>query len=525
MKHTVQPKKVVIHMGPHKTGTTYIQDVLKKSVSQLRDSGVDFIHDTETHRASLDIASQNYDIALDRLKKTSEQVSNSEYDTFIISQEDFSGGLPGRSKRGKVYPRLTKNMRVIAEAMKPHTVEFLFFIRPEQDWLRSCYNQNIRYRTDYSKFEDFMSTDLRDHSWEDCLSRARKVFGGQLLTFEYSHNLQDGTRKILGRCGIQDFDFRSHQAPINTSPSRDVLRKLERINEVSSFKETAWFAKRLVSSNWSPKTSFATLPPPRFSSDHLASVAFPHLTNRVRARLQKQSVPNILPEATADFEEMFFRTLPSDVVMPDVTRSCIQNQSMILDYHFRGKSLLSKNLALCISYLRRDTNMSDDAKNIFHTILEKAGILLLNELSTRWLISVLQTFFDHGISEGQRIIGAGGYFYANLMKLYEGERALEGLDPWSIYASSTPAVESKFRGLDRFNLGGTDLNLNTNALLLEMSALDDTAGMFLVELLLRVQCSANVFTRLDRNRKAKQIVIDGFEDTWSFFINPSMPHK
>jgi hypothetical protein len=146
---------------------------------------------------------------------------------------------------------------------------------------------------------------------------------------------------------------------------------------------------------------------------------------------------------------------------------------------------------------------------------------LIYEVSTRLLISTLQTFLDHGENEAQRMVGSTGFFYGNIMKIYEGERAIEGLEQDAVYKSTTPQTSYRFRGLDRYSVGSTDLLLNTNAMALDLARRDDVAGIVLFELLLRVKASANVFTRMDRTRQEHDIAVEGFTDTWSFYEPPA----
>ncbi|OOY04576.1 hypothetical protein BMI87_10155 [Thioclava sp. F28-4] len=104
-----------------------------------------------------------------------------------------------------------------------------------------------------------------------------------------------------------------------------------------------------------------------------------------------------------------------------------------------------------------------------------------------------------------------------MMKIYEGERAIEGAEQTATYSEVSPQTPNEFRGLDRYTVGGTDLLLNTNALLLDLARSDDVAGLVMMEFMLRVKSSGNVFTRMDNTRKEKSISVNGFEDTWSFF--------
>ena len=295
------------------------------------------------------------------------------------------------------------------------------------------------------------------------------------------------------------------------------IRLLERINALSGFKPTAWFAKSLVMKDWKPRPA-ANLSEPAFSTlPDLARLALPALTQRALDRISPQEVDDILPPENVDLTAYIFDILPTEVEPPTVSRANINDQSLILDYHLRGKSRLAKLNALTISYLRRDTYYTDKARHLFHRIWREHGPLLVNELTTRWLISTLQTFLDHGENEAQRVIGASGHFYANMMKIYEGERSIEGREQDATYEKAGPQTPNKFNGLDRYSVGGTDLLLNTNALALDLAMRDDVAGLVLFELLLRAKAAANVFTRMDKTRKEKGIEVAGFTDTWSFF--------
>jgi hypothetical protein len=221
-----------------------------------------------------------------------------------------------------------------------------------------------------------------------------------------------------------------------------------------------------------------------------------------------------------DLNNLANEFLPKDVDLPSLSRERMENQSRILDYHLRGKTRLAHLNALTISYLRRSTDRTQKASFLFHRIWQEHGSILINELSTRWLISTLQTFLDHGRSEAQRQIGTVGYFYANLIKIYEGERSIEGRDQDADYLNKSPQTKNLFRGLDRFEVGGTDLMLNTNALALEVALKDDVAGLVLQELLLRVKSSHTAFSRLDKARLNLKAETPGFQDTWTFFEAP-----
>ena len=156
----------------------------------------------------------------------------------------------------------------------------------------------------------------------------------------------------------------------------------------------------------------------------------------------------------------------------------------------------------------------------FSTMWQREYVNLLAFLPTRWLISSLQTFLDHGESADQRLVGGSGYFFANTMKAYEAERAFVGLDADSVYANTTPSAKTGGVGLDRFDLGRSDLMVNTLAMLYELSLRDEPSGRVVRELLIRVRSGHTVFSRMDQSRIHHEIEPQGFMNCWSFFDDP-----
>ena len=517
LESKLNSKLVIVHIGPHKTGSTAIQNSLAENQNELKQAGILFLHSSKTHEAAMLLAREAFVEAEESLVSIASVISGAEAETVILSQEDFCGDLPGRSPRKAIYPRLTKNLRVIARSLQPHRFNFIFFERNENDWLMSCYHQHLKHRTLFSTIASFRESFGESISWSRMLEKPRETFGAEFITVPYSKVFDAGVRSVLGFAERPALQLSHPPSQKNQSPLPEENRLLERINALSGFKPTAWFAKSLLLKGWQPRKPVNLCAPAGQSSADLASVAFPHLTKRATDIFNRQVVDDILPDIGVNLADYLFDILPRDVELPATSRVDIRDQSKILDYHLRGKSQLAKLNALSISYLRRDTSHTDKARQLFHRVWTEYGYLLVNELTTRWLISTLQTFLDHGQNEAQRNIGACGYFYSNVMKIYEGERAIEGHEQDETYENASPQTPNKFNGLDRYSVGGTDLLLNTNARALNLAMDDDVAGLVLIELLLRVKASANVFTRMDNTRKKKGISVAGFTDTWAFF--------
>lgn len=521
LRQPTEPKNVILHVGPHKTGSTAIQKWLQSNTEFLSRNGVSFLHNSQTHKSAQLIAREQYTEAELALLEISNLISSQPSHTVLLSQEDFSGNLPGRTKKKGIYCRILRNLRTLRRALSPHSVTFVFFQREATSWLRSCYHQNLIHRTQFHTFDEFQDSFGGGPDWSNILARANQELDQALVVLNYSSEPDAGVRELLKVAGIRDPKLPSTPTLINQSPTEAQVRALEGINERSSFPKSAWFSKQLILHGWSPNRAVSPRSGLKAETGAIGALALPGLFERAKSRISPQESVDLLPDELCDLGGFLARRLPEAVPEPSLSRRSMVDQSAILDYQFRGQSELSKLNALLISYLRRDTAHTRKARNLFHRIWNEYGAHIVNELSARWLISTLQTFLDHGVNEHQKLIGGCGYFYANMMKIYEGERAIEGLEQDAILTSSVPTTRSHFRGLDRYKIGGSDLLLNTNALALELSLRDEVAGLVLQEFMLRVKNSGNVFTRADATRATLKIDIPGFEDTWAFFQDPS----
>lgn len=522
MNNQAARKQVLVHLGPHKTGSSAIQKSLADASETLVEADVCFLFDAQTHKAALTLAAERFEDAEQLLSNLANVISDVPASRVILSEEDFCGPLLGRSRHRRLYPKLTKNLRTIARSLRPHDVTFAFFVRDETNWLRSCYHQHLRYGTQFHRYQDFADRYGAELSWRAQIEKPSQVFGARFVALEYQREPSAGIKalvELIKTEGAPDIDVPCCEG-VNKSPTAAQIAQLERVNEVTEFGPTAKLTKSFIlgKRTWNPASErdadTATWPPDVKKSDLRA---LPKLLQRVARRVSQQDPDDVLPPVTTDLDVLLQELMPKNVAPPNLNRTDMNHQSVILGYHLRGKSKLCHLNGLTISYLRRDTPHTDKARGLFHRIWREKGPFIINELSTRWLISTLQTFMDHGQNEAQRSIGTAGYFYANMMKIYEGERAIEGLEQNASYEHTEHRTKNYFRGLDRYNLGGTDLMLNTNALALEVAQRDAVAGLVLEEFLVRVKCSENVFSRHDRSRYQRKINLPGFKNTWSFF--------
>lgn len=223
--------------------------------------------------------------------------------------------------------------------------------------------------------------------------------------------------------------------------------------------------------------------------------ALKDLRRKHRYRFPRQEeVADVLPPPGTPIAALKAQILPEAAKTPLRGRADMADHLRRLERTFAGKSALLAWHGLAISYLRRDTPLTARARDLFEEIWAEEGAYLARSLPSRWLISALQTFFDHGTRPGDREAGGMGFVYGNLIKVYEAERAAT--------APHGPAdpdrfAPERFRGMFGF-VPGNDILLNINRGMFEAASRAETAGPALFELLARARRSETAFSRIDR---------------------------
>jgi len=529
-------KNVYIHLGPHKTGSSSIQGFLKQNAEYLRSCcDIDFIVGRDLAEIWKPLKEKKWDLAKNRLETLSQFIADSERSIVILSSEDFSGFLPGRENSGKVYPRLWQHMNVIRNALKGHECHFVFFVRDFDEWLSSVYFQVIKYGERFGKRSDFDAFVDKSTGWNSVLEKPRMKLGSGLIEVKYEGGnsefssvvslmrLVGGNQELLDKAKSHEWE--------NVSRGQDFTGVLEVINSSGaskyaqkSAKEKLFSKKKICTKGLEKterleKTENADWPPFLGKDTNIPELS--SLYERVKSRVYSQmDQPNLLPRKDVDLSLLRLEMVGQNSEHPGKTRIRMENQYSILEHRFSKKPALGFLNALAISYLRRDTEHTDHARHIFFRLWEEEHDFLLGTLPTRWLISTMQTFLDHGKCADQKKIGAAGYFFANSVKAYESERSHERLTVDGIYPETVPVTPIGFPGLDRISVGNSDLLVNMLALLLEVSMSEEVSGRVNLEFLRRLKRAHSVFSRMDQTRLEKKVEISGFQNCWSFFEEP-----
>lgn len=170
---------------------------------------------------------------------------------------------------------------------------------------------------------------------------------------------------------------------------------------------------------------------------------------------------------------------------------------------FVGGSELSVLHALLISHLRK-REFPPDAPILFRRLWVEQGDRLLHSLSTRWLISAITTFGDHGATEAERLLGAKAGVLFAAMKIYEAERLYSGLSPSDAHPHKRPAHVEMPMGMTQFSLATGGLDINLLAPIWRDAGQVPVAGPIVLALMGRLNADpGTVFARLQTMRAAK----------------------
>jgi hypothetical protein len=222
--------------------------------------------------------------------------------------------------------------------------------------------------------------------------------------------------------------------------------------------------------------------------------ALVELDRRLAQRFSRQpDVPDLLPATDVDLNALSLKIVERTAESTPRRRSDMTAQKTMLTNTFAGRTELELLHALVISYLRRETPHTEKAWAIFQRIWAEQSSFMIAAINARWIISALQTFYDHSEDIQERTAGVAGFLYGNLIKVYETEYAAR-------QRKRTPdASHYKNRsvpGLSGFT-PGDDILININVIMLEAAKHGGLASKPLMALLEIIASSRTIFQRTD----------------------------
>jgi hypothetical protein len=287
-------RRLFLHIGTQKTGSSFLQHMLRKNSHLLHQNGVAYLGFTEEY-----ISSGNGDSLLAAVKSGCDRAAfQSTVDALfgdreaaIVSSELlYSTGLSPDGPHGWHFV-LGRLRECDVE------VELIVFFRNPVDFLRSAYSQAVKrhgFTEDFASFIDNFSPDLYDGPLRQIESALAALAGGiRLQILDYDTARKAGLWHVfLQTCGLRSTDFLDENPTVNPSLNASQLLLHRIYNELFPQDDSGYFAELLLDNHVMASAAPLGVSEAEFHSiQERFSVALDHVNRLVRGEPVKLSPP------------------------------------------------------------------------------------------------------------------------------------------------------------------------------------------------------------------------------------------
>lgn len=239
------------HLGLHKTGSTFFQrllrineDLLNPYVYILNRESAD-VNGLKTLRKYFfqnrfaRITGDGVRGVLETLPIYQAFVSEAKR-PLLLSDEVFSGFLPGQNRTYGLYEDLPHIIRCMDAATGSVPTRFHFMLREKDRWLASAYTQAVKQCRCSLSFEDYVGRVDQGFSWESFRMNIEDETTGITINW---YNLEEEAgfagQSILLACGVPESVLQELELPerLNESWPQQLVEIMRRVNEKGYGKE------------------------------------------------------------------------------------------------------------------------------------------------------------------------------------------------------------------------------------------------------------------------------------------------
>ena len=215
---------IVLHLGVHKSATTYLQAILGANLDALHSAGVDFVPLDEMRssitkrvpRLGLKLGSAVRSL-LDR---------HSGYRRLILSDENLPGGSREIIDR-TYYPAARKRVGRLLKALGCHNVEIMLSVRSYDDFVSSMYCECIRHGAFLTPAEYLRSLDTHRLNWSKLVRELCSLVGqDQVTLWRFEDFDQVETQILSAMTGEMEIDWATPSAAVRRSLSQKAVDEL-----------------------------------------------------------------------------------------------------------------------------------------------------------------------------------------------------------------------------------------------------------------------------------------------------------
>lgn len=211
-------RRVVVHLGLQKTGTTSLHRVLGLNRAALQGRVTALLPERGSGLRRLGMAAMGFSLSPDpsaeaalRQELAAARDTLMSSDGFLLlSHENLCGAMPGRAPTGTFYPALERILALCDAALAPLQPHYVITLRDPDAWKRSVWSQAVRSDGYARPLSEFMAAMADLTSWDALLDRARATVGADRLTalpVEAITDLMRPADRLLQVLGLPDDDI------------------------------------------------------------------------------------------------------------------------------------------------------------------------------------------------------------------------------------------------------------------------------------------------------------------------------
>lgn len=210
-------RKVVLHLGIHKTATTALQEFLERESRSLRDNGAVYIPLAEMREEISPLIRSNQPLHREFLIKMAERMGAA---SIILSDENIAG-LTSDICSGVLYPYAGGRVTRLCKDFADWSVDIVLTVRSPKSYILSSYSEYLRHH-DFCRFEDYIRDfDMKNFSYTSVFSWASDLPANArvtILPFEAANGggLGHVAKRILTLACGPFHGIRTEDFPITT---------------------------------------------------------------------------------------------------------------------------------------------------------------------------------------------------------------------------------------------------------------------------------------------------------------------
>jgi hypothetical protein len=222
---------VHLHVGIHKTGSTFLQRVFLQSLSGPHPAGVTYISFSDVRSrvtpAVLRAVKGIGGLGGDGLRDCRDFLAASMARTgsIFLSDENLLGSLYRFSRERGVYPGAQENLNVMASLFsRDADIVIYLSIRDYASWLESVYLQFLKKRKKLISFDDFLGLAyVESISWYSLVCRLSEAIPSARIVLWRYEDFVDNNQKILNSISSALGDVKLTMVDFEGNPSLSVV--------------------------------------------------------------------------------------------------------------------------------------------------------------------------------------------------------------------------------------------------------------------------------------------------------------